>query len=329
MISLSIIIPTYKRPKLLARAIASAVEVYKGFDIEILVVPNGKDNSWKSIAEANQQTSHIRWLPLSTSNASAARNHGLENARGKYLRFLDDDDYLLPAAADQLTLVEKENIDICSAPLVSVTPAGYSVATNNVPDTNDFVSAAICCEKVSLTQGSIFRASIAKKVKWREDIVLYDDYYWILNFAVTREASWVKLTTPVCAYVQHQGSRLSRVKRTGENLRSLVSEIFHLRNHLLQNERMTKERNDALATALLTHAHSAFPASPFFLSGVIRKAIAMSPEAYPLQPIFQSYPWLTKHLLNIEWTLLPLRYLTRGYRRALWELGRIRERFSN
>lgn len=326
---LSVIIPTYKRPKLLARAIASAIEVYRGFDIEILVVPNGQDNSWKPIAEANQQNSRVRWLPLSISNASAARNHGLENARGKYLRFLDDDDFLLTDAAEQLVLIEKKNLDICSAPLVDVSPDGSLEDINSLPDTQDFVSAAIGCEKVSLTQGSIFRASFAKAVRWREDVDLYDDYHWILNLAAAREVSWAKTLTPVCAYVQHQGSRLSRVRRTGKNSRSLVNAILHLRACLLQDERMTTERNRALATALLTHAHSAFPASPVFLSATIKKAIVMSPEAYPLQPIFQSHPWLTKHLLSAEWISLPPRYLTRAYRRTIWELGRLRERFRN
>lgn len=326
---LSIIIPTHKRSKLLARAIASAVEVHKGLDIEILVVPNGKDDTWKELAESHRQDARIHWLPLPEGNASAARNHGLVNACGKYLRFLDDDDYLLPAAAEQLALIEEHNLDICSAPLVDVSIDGHQESINSLPDTCDFVTATIRCAKVSLTQGSIFRSNFAKIVKWREDVDLYDDYHWILNLAATREATWARSDTPVCAYVQHQGTRLSRVVRTGKNSRNLVNAIFNLRTCLLQSGRMTTERNHAIATALLTHAHSAFPACPFFLSATIRQATALAPDACPLQPIFQSFPWLTKHLVGIEWTLLAPRYLTRTYRRAIWSLGRLLERFKN
>lgn len=113
---LSIVIPTHKRPRLVARAIASALDVYKHIDIEILVIPNGEDDTWQDVANHHAQDSRIHWLYLPVGNACSARNHGLAKAQGTYLRFLDDDDYLLPAAAEQLDLIEHKGLDACSAP---------------------------------------------------------------------------------------------------------------------------------------------------------------------------------------------------------------------
>lgn len=327
---LSIIIPTHRRPHLLTRAIASAVQVHAGLDIEVLVIPNGPDSSWKAVAEQHQHDPRIRWHYLPTGNACAARNHGLATARGQYLRFLDDDDYLLPAAADQLDLTDKKQLDVCSAPLENTTSDGVSEGAIPLPATQDFTVATIhSIVGVSLTQGSLFRRAFIQDLRWREDVTLYDDYFWMLDLAAAQEAIWMQTAAPVCSYVQHHGARLSRVRRSGQNSRYLVNVLLQLEQQLCAQGRQSSERKNAIATALLTHAHSAFPASPAFLSKIIQQAFAISSTAKPLQPIFETYPWLARHLLAVEWATLLPRYLSRGYRRATWLAGALLDRFDN
>lgn len=323
---LSVIIPTHKRPRQLPRAIASVTETHAGFDYEILVIPNGEDDSWQAVAQQHRHDPHISWHYLAVGNASAARNHGISRAGGKYLRFLDDDDHLLPASADQLRLTEREDLDACSAPLENTSPDGYRRHAIALPPGLDMVAAAIYSARVSLTQGSVFRTSFVQGIPWREDVVLYDDYLWMLDLAASTEAKWTQTSAPVCAYVQHNGHRLSRVRRSGDNSRVLVGALLNLYDRLQEDDRLTPARSAAIAAALLTHAHSAFPASPFFLSTAIRQAIAIDPSVRPLHPMFDAQPRLAKHLLALEWIMLPPRYLTRGYRRATWSLGSLLER---
>lgn len=322
---LSIVIPTHRRPQQVVHAIAGAIDIHAGFDIEILVIPNGQDDTWQAVAAHHAHDPRIRWLHLPTGNASAARNHGISNARGKYLRFLDDDDYFLPAAMEQLDLIDRQGLDVCSAPLESTSPDGRHREIINLPATDDFVTAAIRSARVSLTQGSILKREFAQGIRWREDVDLYDDYLWMLDLVSTREAAWRQTPAPVCAYVQHDGLRLSRVRRSGQNSRVLVDALLRAHGNLQSQNRLSPERNSAAATALLTHVHSAFPASPLFLGSVIHQAIDIAAEARPQQPLFDAYPWLARHLLVTEWLMLPPRYLTRGYRRALWWLGSMRE----
>lgn len=323
---ISVVIPTHKRPKQVARAISSAIEVHAGFDIEILVIPNGNDESWKAVAESYKHDLRIRWLHLSQGNACAARNHGLSNAKGKYLRFLDDDDYLLPAAADQLLLIENGGHDVFSGPLANAAADGRLKHCLALPETNDFAVAAVLPNGISLNQGSIFRRSSIQGARWRENAVLYDDYFWMLDLAASREMAWACFQEPVAAYVQHDGSRLSRVMRSHSNSCLLADAIIGFHRHLSETGRMTSERNLAIARALLTHAHSSFPASPLLLSASIRQAMAIDPAATPLQPIFKKYPVLSRHLLAAEWAVLPVRFLTRSYRRATWSLGKLIDR---
>lgn len=326
---LSIVIPTHKRPRLVARAIASALDTYKNADIEILVIPNGQDDTWQAVADQYAHDPRVQWHYLPVGNACAARNHGLAQAKGTYLRFLDDDDYLLPAAAEQLELIDREGLDACSAPLEFITAGGIQSYPIGLPVTDDFVAAAIHSATVSLTQGSIFRTKRIRETRWREDVDLYDDYLWMLDVVTSGEMAWTQTPAPVCTYVQHDGVRLSRIRRSSRNSRVLVDALLQAHRELQLQGRLNPQRGEAVAAALLTHAHSAFPASPVYLGTAIRKAKAIAPDATPLQPIFKRHPWLVRHLLAIEWAALVPRYVTRGYRRASWFIGGMLERLNS
>ncbi len=318
---LSVVIPTFRRPVFLKRAIASALTAAPSDLAEVIVIPNGQDDSWKLAAQIFKDDARVHFHELAVGNACAARNYGLIKARGKYVRFLDDDDYFYPAAADQVALIELRNADIVSAPLERVSPEGDALGVFEISSSGDYPVAAFLAIGISgLAQGSVFRKSIIHDMKWREDIVLYDDYVWMLGLAEMGDLEWCQTSGPVGAYVQHDSARLSRVRRSGGNSRPLVAAISQLHHRLAATGRATPERTHAAATALLTHAHSAFPSNPLFLSKTIKLARDLDPTALPMQAIFRSFPWLGNSLLATEWMMMAPRYFTRGYRRASWFL---------
>lgn len=94
---LSIIIPTHNRPHLLPRAVRSALD-QTFTDLEVVVV----DDASKEPVQAANLTNdpRLRVIRLDASRgASGARNVGIQEARGRWLMFLDDDDYILPHLA--------------------------------------------------------------------------------------------------------------------------------------------------------------------------------------------------------------------------------------
>jgi glycosyltransferase involved in cell wall biosynthesis/GR25 family glycosyltransferase involved in LPS biosynthesis len=100
----SVIIPTYKRPKNLTNALKSVVEQDYS-DIEVIVVSDNGEGS-----EFNQETKAIveSFLNINNKcivkfmthvvnrNGAAARNTGILASTGEYICFLDDDDIYLP-----------------------------------------------------------------------------------------------------------------------------------------------------------------------------------------------------------------------------------------
>lgn len=91
MVRLSVVIPTYERPEFLKGAIDSAVE--QTFDdIEVVVVDDGSRGDYATEV-TGRFPEHVRCIVHGENQGlSAARNTGLEHARGKYIAFLDDDD---------------------------------------------------------------------------------------------------------------------------------------------------------------------------------------------------------------------------------------------
>lgn len=91
----SVIIPTYNRPAMLARALASvARQEFSHF--EVIVSDDCSTLSLDEILSSFPQL-RIKLVRGSTNTgASGARNRGIEHASGHYISFLDDDDEWLP-----------------------------------------------------------------------------------------------------------------------------------------------------------------------------------------------------------------------------------------
>jgi glycosyltransferase involved in cell wall biosynthesis len=92
-LSVSVIIPTYNRANLIPRAVASALANVARGD-EVIVVDDGStDNTEEVLAP---YCDRIRLIRGRHAGAGAARNLGIEAARGELVAFLDSDDEWLP-----------------------------------------------------------------------------------------------------------------------------------------------------------------------------------------------------------------------------------------
>ena len=89
----SVIIPVYNVEKYLRQCLDSVInQTLK--DIEIICVDDGStDNSLKILQEYKEKDNRITILTQQNQYAGVARNNGLKIATGKYLSFLDSDDF--------------------------------------------------------------------------------------------------------------------------------------------------------------------------------------------------------------------------------------------
>lgn len=91
----SIIIPTYNRAHMLPKALESVY--HQTFpDWECIIVDDGStDNTKEIVQEWIDRDNRFRYIYQQNAERSAARNKGIENAKGEWICFLDSDDYYL------------------------------------------------------------------------------------------------------------------------------------------------------------------------------------------------------------------------------------------
>lgn len=114
MISVSVIIPVFNAEKYLSQCLDSIVNQTLT-NIEIICVDDGStDTSFQILKEYEEKDSRVIVLSKSNAGAGTARNEGLKIAKGKYLSFLDADDFfernMLECAYGK---AEQDNADIC------------------------------------------------------------------------------------------------------------------------------------------------------------------------------------------------------------------------
>ena len=97
---LSVIIPCYNAGPYLAQAVSSIRNQQTGFSLatEIIVIDDGSTDG----CVEQLQGSDLKILHQDHQGASAARNYGMQEAKGGYLLFLDADDVLTPDAVESL-----------------------------------------------------------------------------------------------------------------------------------------------------------------------------------------------------------------------------------
>ena len=112
MPKVSVVIPVYNVEKYLGECLDSVLrQTFK--DLEIICVDDGStDSSPKILADYAAKDSRIKIITQPNGGLSAARNAGMDAASGKYIYFLDSDDYITDDAMERcVEICERDNLD--------------------------------------------------------------------------------------------------------------------------------------------------------------------------------------------------------------------------
>lgn len=111
-IKVSVVVPVYNVEKYLPKNIESLIK--QNINLEIIYVDDGsKDKSAEIIKKNMDLDPRIKLLQKENSGVGSARNYGLKHASGKYVIFIDGDDYIDEnSLAVLLKAAEADNLDI-------------------------------------------------------------------------------------------------------------------------------------------------------------------------------------------------------------------------
>ncbi|GAA6618741.1 glycosyltransferase family 2 protein [Scytonema sp. NUACC26] len=186
----SVVIPTYRRPQLVKRAVISALaQTLK--EIEVIVVIDGpQPETWMALSEIDD--SRLKTIELPTNQGCrVARNTGIATASAKWVASLDDDDEWMPEKLEmQLETARRSQykFPIVSCYLIARTPQGDAIWPRRVPEASEALSEYLFVRK-TLFQGegliqssTIFTAKeLLEKIPFSTTIQRHDDWDWILR----------------------------------------------------------------------------------------------------------------------------------------------------
>ena len=110
---LSIIVPVYNVEQYLPRCIDSILnQTFATF--ELILVDDGSTDRCSIICdEYTKKDNRIKVIHKKNGGLSDARNVGIEKAKGKYISFIDSDDFIIDKTYEILVLeAEKNNLDV-------------------------------------------------------------------------------------------------------------------------------------------------------------------------------------------------------------------------
>lgn len=185
----SVCIPTYRENTLAFTAIDSVLaQKRESFDIEVLVAVNAGNEEWRQKLEKRYESDErVRILFTEKKGLSVGRNLGITHARGDYLSFLDDDDYLTSGfLAALLDKAHPESDIVCGFHSTSEdSKSDYSYINRGIDrmrargvkraeDTSVLCSAC----------GKLYRASFIKKCDpFDEELISGEDVvFWAANY---------------------------------------------------------------------------------------------------------------------------------------------------
>lgn len=220
----SVIIPAYNGEAYIGGAIASIVaQTYTHH--EIIVVDDGStDRTAQIVSEYN-----ITYLFQNNQGVAIARNRGLEEAKGDYIAFLDQDDFFLPEKlALQVSLMESQpDLGLVNSGWNIVNESGEMLSTvkpwYNLPKLNP---ASLIVWKPVFLGAMLFRQSWLQNVGgFNPQLSQTPDVELVLRLAAMGcWGDWVKQAT--VGYRQHDRNASKNTLLQTQELNQMLEEFF-------------------------------------------------------------------------------------------------------
>lgn len=189
----SVVIPSYNREKTIKFAVNSVLnQTYQDFEI-IIVDDCSTDGSVEVIKSMTDP--RIRLVELEENGgACAARNRGVEEAKGEWIAFQDSDDEWLPEKLQkQLEQLEREQADFSTCRMRRYylgSQEKYKMYPAKIMKPEDYTYEAVLYRNCVTTPNLMVRRSCFDKVKFDPEIKKYQDW----DYALTLLKAGFKMT---------------------------------------------------------------------------------------------------------------------------------------
>lgn len=186
----SVIIPTYKRAEFIQRAIDSVLnQTYK--DVEVIIVDDNNPDSedrvkLEKIMSRYAEDDRVKYLKHpKNKNGAAARNTGIKACNGKYITFLDDDDFFLRNRIEELVYLLDNDSSYDGAYTSVVTISNKAITDVSFANKEGNLMYDVLIQNSFFKTGSnmFFRATAIKEIgDFDERFLRHQDLEYMVRF---------------------------------------------------------------------------------------------------------------------------------------------------
>ena len=174
-LKLSIIVPVYNVEQYLPKCVDSLIDQdLSPEEYEIILVDDGSlDCCGRICDDYAERYANVKVFHRANGGLSAARNSGIEVAQGKYVQFVDSDDYLEPDVLRTLVQkMEDDRLDVLRFNYRNVNENGEEIFPNRNPKRFVDYSETIC-DGVTFLNNRLGPACYAVQFMIRRDLLNY------------------------------------------------------------------------------------------------------------------------------------------------------------
>lgn len=225
MIKVSVIVPAYNVENYIEKCLHSLVNQTLE-EIEIIVVNDGSTDSTKQKIEVflSKYPEKIKYFEKENGGLSDARNYGIPYAQGKYIGFVDSDDYVeLNMFEEMYKKAEEENSDLVECDFIWEYPNKQRVDVGRIYNNKKeaFIYARVVAWNKLIKKETLEKSNI----KFPKGLRYEDTEFFYKLLPSLEKISFVK--TPMVHYIQRENS----IANT-QNER--VKEIFQIWNNIFE-----------------------------------------------------------------------------------------------
>ncbi len=225
---ISVIIPVYNGEKYIEKCVKSVIsQTYS--NIEIIIVNDGSTDKTLNIC-SNIKDNRIVILTQDNTGVSAARNYGLDNAKGNYVIFIDADDFVEENMLEVLyNNIKKADYDIsiCNYKIIENINVIYNKCDEKSNDNNNF---ALNLLRPNMYKGYLWNKLIKKecigKIRFINDIYIMEDLVFLLDISEKVHNVYFAPEKYLYNYVKRMDSAMNKIDERYLSINKAFKKVF-------------------------------------------------------------------------------------------------------
>lgn len=240
---ISFIIPSYNSANTIKRAIESILNQNVNIRYEIIVVDDGSSDNTEEALKLYGNNEKIKFYKKANSGVADTRNYGVSKATGKYIIFVDSDDYISENLLNDIEPYLLQNIE-----LIKWNPIFVDENKNEI-----LKPSSVAFEKVTGEQGfnilfgrdnlidCLWNYAIKKELIMEFPTGTYHEDFATMPLIILKAKSFVSIDKREYYYVQSNNS-IMRNKDDSKKRKKLEDKLEHFDNLIKKSNEMNIQK---------------------------------------------------------------------------------------